>query len=96
MLGSIPKLSEPRKIMQGFDVTLVQNFLIALLIGALVGIEREKHKNNDHPGSFAGVRTYILFAQLGAVSAWLSLFLQTPWLFIAALAASESEIVSPL
>lgn len=73
--------------MAGFDITLAQNFLIALLIGALVGIEREKHKNNSHPGSFAGVRTYILFAQLGAVSAWLSVHLQTPWLFIAALSA---------
>jgi uncharacterized membrane protein (DUF4010 family) len=73
--------------MAGFDIILAQNFLIALLIGALVGIEREKHKNNNHPGSFAGVRTYILFAQLGAVSAWLSVHLQTPWLFIAALSA---------
>ncbi|MCA1928379.1 DUF4010 domain-containing protein [Rheinheimera sp.] len=80
--------------MQGFDVTLVQNFLIALLIGALVGIEREKHKNNEHSGSFAGVRTYILFAQLGAVSAWLSVFLQTPWLFIAALAAVSVIVLS--
>ena len=80
--------------MAEFDVTLVQNFLIALLIGALVGIEREKHKNNTHPGSFAGIRTYILFAQLGAVSAWLSVFLQTPWLFIAALAAVSAIVLS--
>lgn len=80
--------------MQGFDVGLVQNFLIALLMGALVGIEREKHKNNDHPGSFAGVRTYILFAQLGAVSAWLSVYLQTPWLFITALAAVAVIVLS--
>lgn len=71
--------------MAGFDVALVQNFLIALLLGALVGIEREKHKTSDHPQSFAGIRTYILFAQFGAVSAWLSLYLQTSWLFIAAL-----------
>lgn len=80
--------------MNGFDVTLAQNFLIALLLGALVGIEREKHKTTDHPGSFAGVRTYILFAQLGAVSAWLSVYLQTPWLFIAALAAVSVIVLS--
>lgn len=79
--------------MAGFDITLAQNFLIALLIGALVGIEREKHKNNNHPGSFAGVRTYILFAQLGAVSAWLSVHLQTPWLFIAALSAVSVTVL---
>jgi uncharacterized membrane protein (DUF4010 family) len=81
-------------MMTGFDVALAQNFLIALLIGALVGIEREKHKTNDHPGSFAGVRTYILFAQLGAVSAWLSVHLQTPWLFIAALVAVSVTVLS--
>lgn len=80
--------------MAEFDVTLTQNFLIALLIGALVGIEREKHKSNSHPGSFAGVRTYILLAQFGAVSAWLSVFLQTPWLFIAALAAVAMIVLS--
>lgn len=81
-------------MMTGFDVALAQNFLIALLIGALVGIEREKHKNNDHPGSFAGVRTYILFAQLGAVSAWLSVHLQTSWLFISALIAVSVTVLS--
>ena len=80
--------------MSGFDVALAQNFLIALLLGALVGIEREKHKTTDHPGSFAGVRTYILFAQLGAVSAWLSVYLQTPWLFIAALAVVSVIVLS--
>jgi uncharacterized membrane protein (DUF4010 family) len=81
-------------MMDGFDSSLAQNFLIALLIGALVGIEREKHKNNAHPGSFAGIRTYILFAQLGAVSAWLSLHLQTPWLFISALTAVSLIVLS--
>lgn len=80
--------------MEGFDIELAQNFLIALLIGALVGIEREKHKRDAHSGTFAGVRTYILFAQLGAVSAWLSVFLQTPWLFIAALSAVSVIVLS--
>ncbi|MGP9801124.1 MgtC/SapB family protein [Rheinheimera sp. NSM] len=68
--------------MSEFDFEMVQNFLIALLLGALVGIEREKHRRDEHPNSFGGLRTYILFAQAGAVSAWLSLHLQSPWLFI--------------
>jgi uncharacterized membrane protein (DUF4010 family) len=68
--------------MSEFDFDMVQNFLIALLLGALVGIEREKHRRDEHPNSFGGLRTYILFAQAGAVSAWLSLHLQSPWLFI--------------
>lgn len=68
--------------MSEFDFAMVQNFLIALLLGALVGVEREKHRRNEHPGNFGGLRTYILFAQAGAISAWLSLHLQSPWLFV--------------
>lgn len=67
------------------DALVVRNFLIALAIGALVGIEREKHKATEHPNSFGGVRTFILLAQIGAVSSWLSLHLQSPWIFIVAL-----------
>jgi uncharacterized membrane protein (DUF4010 family) len=63
-----------------FDVTVAGQFLLVLAIGALVGIEREKHKASQ-PASFGGVRTFILLAQLGAVASWLSLHLQTPWLF---------------
>lgn len=54
------------------DVVVIRNFLIALLIGALVGIEREKYKAAEHPQSFGGLRTFILFAEVGAVGAWLS------------------------
>ncbi|MDP2713196.1 MgtC/SapB family protein [Rheinheimera sp.] len=68
--------------MSEFDFDMVQNFLIALLLGALVGIEREKHRRDEHPNSFGGLRTYILFAQAGAVSAWLSIHLQSPLLFV--------------
>lgn len=68
--------------MSAFDFAMVQNFVIALLLGALVGIEREKHRRDEHPNSFGGLRTYILFAQAGAVSAWLSLHMQSSWLFV--------------
>ena len=68
--------------MNAFDFELVQKFLIALLLGALVGMEREKHRRNVQPASFGGLRTFILVAQAGAISAWLSLHLQAPWLFI--------------
>jgi uncharacterized membrane protein (DUF4010 family) len=68
--------------MSEFDIDMVQNFVIALLLGALVGIEREKHRRDEHPNSFGGLRTFILFAQAGAVSAWLSMHLHSPWLFV--------------
>ena len=76
------------------DVLVVRNFLIALLIGALVGIEREKFKTLEHPQSFGGLRTFILFAEVGAVSAWLSQHLDTPWLFIIAVLVMAIVIVS--
>ena len=68
--------------MMELDGIVVRNFLLALAIGALVGIEREKHKTAEHPVSFGGLRTFILLAQAGAISAWLSIQLQSPWLFL--------------
>lgn len=73
--------------MPEIDVRLIRDFLIALLIGALVGIEREKRKSAEHPGSFGGLRTFILFAETGAVAAWLSQQVGSPGLFIAVLLA---------
>jgi uncharacterized membrane protein (DUF4010 family) len=68
--------------MMELDGVVVRNFLLALAIGALVGIEREKHKTAEHPESFGGLRTFILLALAGAISAWLSQQLQSPWLFL--------------
>jgi len=76
------------------ELHVVQEFAIALLLGALVGLEREKHKTAEHPGSFAGIRTYILFSQLGAVSAWLALDLQQIWLVGMALCAVIALVIS--
>ena len=64
------------------DIILVWKFLAALLIGALVGVEREKHKNASREITFGGMRTYILSAEAGAASAWLGQILGTPWIFI--------------
>ena len=76
------------------DVIVARNFLIALLIGALVGIEREKTKTAAHEISFGGLRTFILFAQAGAVGAWLSVHFGTPWIFIAVLMAVSAAVVT--
>lgn len=67
------------------ELLLLQNFAYALAIGALVGIEREKHKVSNL-SSFGGVRTFMLLALLGAVGAWLGLQLQQPWPELAVLA----------
>lgn len=48
---------------------MILKFLIALALGALIGIERERKKEG---AEFAGVRTFILIAILGTLSAYLS------------------------
>ena len=75
------------------ESTVVRDFTIALLIGALVGVERERHKASSSPQAVGGLRTFILLAEAGAVSAWLSLKLSTPWIFVATLAAIASAVL---
>ncbi len=66
------------------------DFAIALFIGALVGIEREKRQAEDlargdilQRGT-GGLRTFILFAEAGALAAWLAVELSTPVIFVGA------------
>ena len=80
--------------MNELDVTVVRDFLITLLIGALVGIEREKSKAVKGDFTFGGLRTFILFAQAGAVGAWLSVHFNTPWVFVVTIAAVSAMIIA--
>ena len=57
-------------------------FAIALFIGALVGIEREKKMEDEGERGIGGIRTFILFAEAGAVGAWLSRQLDSPSIFV--------------
>lgn len=67
-------------------LALAVDFGIAILLGALVGIEREKHKaEKKETIQTAGLRTFILLALLGASAGWLSRELAMPWVFAAAL-----------
>lgn len=51
------------------DNLLILKFVIALAIGALIGIERERKSPETE---FAGIRTFIFIALLGILSAYLS------------------------
>lgn len=62
------------------DLDVAGNFLVALLIGALVGIEREKKKVSEPGHAFGGIRTYTLIALVGAASAWLGETMSMPWI----------------
>ena len=76
------------------DLSLARDFAIALFIGALVGIEREKRKTSADPVAIGGIRTFILFAEAGAVSAWLSVQLASPWIFVASVVAIAGVVVA--
>jgi uncharacterized membrane protein (DUF4010 family) len=65
----------------GFDGQLVWGLAAAVLIGALVGIEREKKKSESADLGIGGVRTFILFSLSGAVAALLGRALGSGWVF---------------
>jgi uncharacterized membrane protein (DUF4010 family) len=76
------------------DVETIQNFAIALLIGALVGIEREKRKIDDGQLATGGLRTFILVAEVGAIAGWMSQAAAMPWLLVAGLAAVALPVIA--
>jgi uncharacterized membrane protein (DUF4010 family) len=70
------------------NLEAVWNFATALLIGALLGIERERHKKEHDEQTIGGLRTFILFALIGALGGWLALALESPWILAVAVAAA--------
>ena len=76
------------------DVQAVWNFATALLIGALLGIERERHKSEHDEQTIGGLRTFILFALIGALGGWLTLALDSPWILAAAVLASLAPVLA--
>jgi uncharacterized membrane protein (DUF4010 family) len=70
------------------DLAPFAAFAIALFIGALVGLERELRQDEEiergerAQRGIGGLRTFILFAQAGAIAAWLSHVLATPVVFV--------------
>lgn len=76
------------------EMESARNLLIALAIGALVGVEREKKKASDPSPSFGGIRTHLLIALLGAASAHLSRNDAVPWTFLVTLAFVAAAVVA--
>lgn len=54
---------------------LAVGFGVALAVGALVGVERERHSQVEESPSFAGIRTFPMIALVGALSGLLA----RPW-----------------
>ncbi len=76
------------------DLDTVGDFAAALLIGTLLGIERERHKQTDGDASVGGLRTFILFALLGALGGWLAVRLDFPWILVAVVLATLVAVVA--
>ena len=62
------------------DLSLFVDFGTALLIGALIGIEREKRKSTDKGQDIAGLRNFTIIALIGSIAGWLDLTLDMPWI----------------
>jgi len=77
-----------------YDIALVIDLAVALLIGALVGIDREKKQEEEGAPGIGGIRTFILYAEAGAVSALLSRHLQNVWIFIATVVAVAFSVIA--
>jgi uncharacterized membrane protein (DUF4010 family) len=76
------------------DLGAVWNFATALLIGALLGIERERHRREHDEQAIGGLRTFILFALIGALGGWLALALDSAWILAAALIAALAPMLA--
>lgn len=57
-----------RATMIELPVTTFPGLAAALGLGMLIGLDRERRKDDDHPQTAAGVRTHALLALAGAVS----------------------------
>ncbi len=64
------------------DITILQNFIIAIALGALIGLEREyaQYKKKGH--DYAGIRTFPLIALFGALCAYFA-DLYSVWMLFA-------------
>ena len=74
------------------DLAAIQNFAIAILIGALIGIEREKRRDTEV--TIGGIRTFVLLATLGAVGGYLSQRFDTIWPLLAIVTLGGATVVA--
>lgn len=72
---------------------LVRQFGTALLLGALVGIDREKRKEQGE-SNFGGIRTFMLIALSGATAAQVGRLFQTPAVFVVTLGGVGLALVA--
>jgi uncharacterized membrane protein (DUF4010 family) len=63
------------------EIVIFQQFFIALMLGALIGLERERSTYKQKRMMYAGIRTFPLIALFGALSAYFAQILSA-WILI--------------
>ena len=63
------------------NLALISNFLLALALGALIGLEREYARYRRHTHDYAGIRTFPLISLFGALCAFLGERFN-PWILV--------------
>jgi len=79
--------------MESLDLELTRNISIALSIGALIGVERER-SGNDEPKAFGGIRTFTLVAMSAALTTWYAEHTSSTAVFVAGFLGVAALIVA--
>ena len=87
-------MSDGLDLSSGLNLTAVRNFGTALLIGALIGIEREKRRSIEARAGMAGLRTFVLIALVGAIAGWLVIALNMPWILVAVVSIVAAAVLT--
>jgi len=74
------------------EIILIRNFLIAIALGALIGLEREYARYLKKGHDFAGIRTFPLITLFGALAAYFG-NLYSIWIFIACIVLVGALII---
>jgi len=75
---------------------LYQPYFISIILGGLVGIEREYKKQREGTPVFGGVRTFILISLLGTLSAHISSYFGDPFIYIILVSFSALLVIAQL
>lgn len=75
------------------DPLFVQNSILSLVLGFLIGLQREMHTIYSHKTKdFGGARTFAMIAFFGYLSSWFSVFI--PYFFLISAALSGTLLIA--
>lgn len=75
------------------DPLFIQNSILSLVLGFLIGLQREMHTIYSHKTQdFGGARTFSMIALLGYLSSWITAYI--PYFFLIASAATALLLIA--